>query len=127
MNPVCQNAASHGFKIHLHGKACHAARPHQGVDAIAMAVRVYSDIQIMRTRELNPIQPAIISIGEIHGGKTNNVVCDYVMMHGTIRTHDNALDNQIFKRITDIAQSVDADMGAEAAFQQNICRVTVQK
>ena len=117
LNKICQNAGSHGFRVHLKGRSCHVARPHQGVDAIAMAVRVYSDIQIMRARELNPFDPVIIGIGEIHGGKTNNVVCDQVMMHGTIRTHRNDLDEQIFARIEHIAKGVAEDMGGSAVVE----------
>jgi amidohydrolase len=114
LNNTCQNAGSHGFKIYLQGKSCHVAKPDQGVDAIAMAMRVYSDIQIMRARELNPFDPVVIGIGEIHGGKTNNVICDNVMMHGTIRTHRNDLDAHIYKRIEEIAHSVANDMGGIA-------------
>lgn len=117
LNKICQSAGSHGFKIHLYGKSCHVAKPHQGVDAIAMAVRVYNDIQIMRARELNPFDPVIIGIGEIHGGKANNVVCDEVMLHGTIRTHRNDLDQQIYSRIEQIAKSVAEDMGGTAAVE----------
>ena len=117
LNKVCQSAGSHGFKIYLNGKSCHVARPHQGVDAIAMAMRIYSDIQIMRARELNPFDPVVIGIGEIHGGKANNVVCDQVMMHGTIRTHRNEVDEHIFKRIQEIAQSVADDMGGSAVVE----------
>lgn len=117
LNKTCQSAGSHGFRIYLNGKSCHVAKPHQGVDAIAMAVRVYSDIQIMRARELNPFDPVIIGIGEIHGGHANNVICDQVMMHGTIRTHRNDLDTHIYNRIEQIAQSVAADMGGSATVE----------
>lgn len=117
LNSVCQSAGSHGFKIYLQGKSCHVAKPHQGVDAIAMAVRIYSDIQIMRARELNPFDPVVIGIGEIHGGKANNVICDSVMLHGTIRTHSNELDAHIYKRIEEIAHSVAKDMGGTARIE----------
>lgn len=117
LNKVCQSAGSHGFRIYLKGKSCHVARPHQGVDAIAMAMRVYSDIQIMRARELNPFDPVVIGIGEIHGGHANNVICDEVMMHGTIRTHRNDLDAHIYQRIEQIAHSVAADMGGSAVME----------
>ena len=117
LNKVCQSAGSHGFRIYLNGKSSHVAKPHMGVDAIAMAVRVYNDIQIMRARELNPFDPVIIGIGEFHGGHANNVVCDQVMMHGTIRTHRNDLDEHIYNRIEQIAQSVAKDMGGSAVVE----------
>ena len=117
LNNTCQSASSHGFRIHLYGKSCHVANPNRGIDAIAMAVRIYNDIQIMRARELNPIDPVVIGIGEIHGGHANNVVCDYVMMHGTIRTHRNDLDEHIYKRIEQIAECVGKDMGGSAVVE----------
>ncbi len=111
INQTCMNASSHGFILDLYGKSSHVARPHLGVDAIAMASRVYQDIQIMRAREINPFSPCVVGIGEIHGGNTNNIVCDHVMMHGTIRTLDVELDSYIFRRIGEIADAVSRDMG----------------
>ena len=113
-NKTCSNAGSHGFSINLHGKPCHVARPHQGVDAIAMAVRVYSDIQIMRARELDPLEPVVIGIGEFHGGTAKNVVCGDVTMRGTIRTLKDSVDKHVWQRINEIAQTVARDMGGTA-------------
>ena len=76
-----------------------------------MAGRVLNDIQYMRARELNPKVPVIVGIGEIHGGSTNNVVCDHVMLHGTIRTVDNKTDDYVFSRIEKIAASVTGEVG----------------
>lgn len=114
LNKTCTNACSRGFKIHLHGKSCHVASPQKGVDAIAMANRVYTDIQIMRARELNPLEPVVIGFGAIHGGEVNNIVCDYVMMNGSIRSQRTELDAHIYQRITQIADCVAKDMGGSA-------------
>ena len=113
-NKTCSNAGSHGFKIHLEGKSSHVARPHLGVDAIAMAARVYSDIQIMRARELNPLEPVVIGIGAIHGGKARNIVCDHVYLHGTVRTLHDTTDQLVMKRMEEIATNVARDMGGNA-------------
>ena len=107
----CINASSHSFRIHLQGKAAHVARPHLGVDAIAMGVRVYNDIQIMRAREMNPFDPVVIGIGEFHGGSANNVICDEVMMHGTVRALSDEVDARVFRRMEEIVQSVANDCG----------------
>lgn len=114
LSQACANASSHGFKIHLHGKSCHVARPHLGVDAIAMASRVYTAIQTMRARELNPFEPVVVGIGEIHGGNANNIVCDYVMMHGTIRALSPEMGKHVYDRIQSICQSIAKDMGGSA-------------
>lgn len=117
LNKVCQSASSHGFRIYLNGKSAHVAKPSEGVDAIAMAVRVYNDIQTMRAQELDPAEPVIIGIGEFHGGYANNVICDQVMMHGTIRAQRNELDEYIYKRIEEIACNAAAEMGGSAVVE----------
>lgn len=111
VNQTVCNASSHGFKIFLRGKSSHVASPHLGIDAIAMANRVYTDIQIMRSRELPPLEPVVLGIGEFHGGSANNVVCDEVMMHGSIRALSTQSDEYVFRRIEEISKSVSSDMG----------------
>lgn len=117
LSRTCDSACTRYFNLHLYGKASHVALPHQGVDAIAMAVRVYSDIQLMRARELNPLEKVVIGIGTIHGGEASNIICDHVEMDFTIRTQSTALDNHIYARIQQIANSVAADMGGTAEFE----------
>ena len=113
-NKTCSTAGSHGFAIHLEGKSCHVARPQQGVDAIAMAVRVYSDIQLMRARELDPLEPVVIGIGEFHSGTAKNIVSGSAVMRGTIRSLSDATDKKVWARIEQIAESVANDMGGTA-------------
>lgn len=110
----CDSACSRGFEIHLYGRSSHVARPHLGIDAIAMATRVYSDIQFMRARELNPIDSAVVGIGSIHGGETGNILCDHVVMIGTIRTTSTEVNDYIYRRLGEIAACVSADMGGTA-------------
>ena len=105
-------ASSHGFYLDIYGKSAHAAAPQYGVDAIALSYEIYGAIQLMRAREINPKAPVVVGIGEIHGGHANNVVCDYVRMHGTIRSANNETDETVFRRIDEIAKSVTATRGA---------------
>ena len=117
VNRTCNSACSRGFKLHLYGKSAHVAKPHNGIDAIAMAVRVYNDIQFMRARELNPVDKVVIGVGAIHGGTVNNIICDHVEMNVSIRTQRTELDQHIYKRITQIAESVANDMGGSAKLE----------
>ncbi len=114
LNKHCMNASSHTFEITLHGKSAHVARPQQGIDAIAMAARVYTDIQIMRAREMDPQRPVVIGIGSIHGGSAPNILCDEVSFKGTIRTLDAETDEKAWKRINEICENVARDMGGSA-------------
>jgi len=105
------NASSRSIALTLHGKASHVSAPHSGIDALAMACRVYNDIQIMRAREFNPMKPIIIGFGEIHGGTARNIVCDKVFFNGTVRALDAESDAFAARRIEEIAASVSKDMG----------------
>lgn len=120
LNYSNMSAASHGFYIDVYGKSCHVSTPQNGVDAIAMACRIFSDIQFMRARELNPKAPVVIGIGEFHGGSANNVVCDHVHMHGTIRSTDNEIDDYIYRRIGEICNAAARDLGGR-------CEVSTSK
>ena len=106
------NACSHGFFLDIYGKSAHAASHHNGIDAIALSYEIYGAMQLMRAREIDPKKPVVLGIGEIHGGHANNVVCDYVRMHGTIRSADDATDEYVYRRIGEIAASVTERVGA---------------
>ena len=120
LNRICQYASNHRFSITLKGKASHASQPHNGVDAIAMGVRVFNDIQMMRARELDPSEPVVIGIGKFHGGNADNIICNQVEMHGTIRTINDTTDAFIFRRIEEIAVSVAKDMGGSAVVKSGV-------
>lgn len=110
LNNDVMNASSRSVAIILHGKASHVSSPHLGVDAIAMACRVFNDIQIMRAREMNPMKPLVIGFGEIHGGTARNVICDKVILNGTVRSLDADSDQIAIRRIEEITASVCNDM-----------------
>ena len=107
-------ASSRTFQITLHGKTTHVAFPHNGIDAIAMAARVYTELQIMRAREMDPLKPVIIGIGTIQGGTAVNIVCDSVTLSGTIRASDSESDEKAYRRLIEIAESTAHDMGGSA-------------
>lgn len=111
VNRNVSNASSRSVKLVLNGKAAHVSAPHSGIDAIAMACRIFTDIQIMRAREFNPTKALVIGFGEIHGGTARNIICDQVVMNGTIRALDAESDQFAIKRIEEIASSVSKDMG----------------
>lgn len=74
------------FDLIIHGTGGHAARPHTGIDAIVTAADVINSIQKIVSREIDPIDPVVISFGKVAGGAARNVLCDRVELTGTART-----------------------------------------
>lgn len=79
-------AGADTFIIDLFGQAAHAARPHQGIDTIALAAHVIQAVHQIVSRRLNPVEEGVITIGTIQGGVKDNVLADHVVMTGTIRS-----------------------------------------
>ena len=114
---VCKGnsmASSRTFQIDIHGRSAHATLPQTGKDALAAAVRTYSDIQFMLSREINPFSQYVCSIGKLQAGTSQNIVADHAMMLGTIRTFDMELDAYLIKRIEEIANAAAEGIGAKA-------------
>src|SRR5688572_8307783 len=79
-------AAADNFHLVIHGSGGHAARPQNAVDPIALSPHVINAIQQVVSRRINPLEPAVITIGTINGGTVENVIPDSVTLTGTIRS-----------------------------------------
>lgn len=114
---VCKGASmasSRTFKLEFFGKSAHATLPESGCDALAAAVECYNGIQTMLARTISPFARYVCSVGKLEGGTTQNVVADYAMMLGTVRTFDIAVDTHIIESIGRIADSAAANFGCTA-------------
>ncbi|WP_414056992.1 M20 metallopeptidase family protein [Pantoea dispersa] len=78
-------ASSDEFDLVIHGKSTHAARPHMGTDPIIAAASLVTQLQTIVSRELDPANSAVLTIGHIHGGTTHNIISDSCLIQGTIR------------------------------------------
>jgi len=78
-------ASTDRFKIRIKGKGGHGSMPHQGVDAIVAASAVVMNLQTMVSREIDPVEAAVISIGKFNGGDRYNIISEEVQMEGTTR------------------------------------------
>lgn len=83
-------ASADTFEIEIFGKSAHGARPHEGVDAILVMSMAVNSLNHIVSRRIDPLHPAVISLGKVEGGKAPNVICDHVKVAGTVRTvnHD---------------------------------------
>jgi amidohydrolase len=86
-------AASDRFEILVRGKSGHAAYPHTTVDPIVAAAHLVTQLQTVVSREVNPMHPAVVTVGAIQGGTAHNIVPDSCLIKGTVRTlHARARD-----------------------------------
>lgn len=79
------HACSAQVKIVIHGKSAHAALPHLGIDAILIGSKVVEYLQSIISRNLDPRDEAVITVGSFKGGEVSNIICDKVTMLATIR------------------------------------------
>jgi len=107
-------AGTAGFEIAVSGKSSHAAMPHLGVDAIVVACQLATSLQLLVSREINPVEAAVVSITQIHGGDTMNVIADSVQLKGTVRAFSDEVFAQTEQGMRRIAAQVAGAFGATA-------------
>ncbi|MBQ9779048.1 MAG: amidohydrolase [Clostridia bacterium] len=116
ITPGPQNATSDGFMLDFYGTASHAARQHLGVDANVMAMRAFMDIELTVAKEISAKKPVIFNMGAIHGGTTNNIICDHCSMFCTLRTWEDSVAEHILDKIHRIIEAVASTAGGRATF-----------
>ena len=105
-------AASDVLRIVIHGRGGHGALPHEAVDAIAVTGQVLSALQTIVSRNVNPQETAVLTIGTVHGGANYNVIAETVEMEGTIRTFSAAVRETVVTRLKVLLDGVTAGFGA---------------
>jgi amidohydrolase len=109
-------AAVDSFKAKIIGEGCHGAYPHTGIDPIYLVAQVINAIHGVRARRINPVQPALISIGSIHAGNADNVIPAEVEIGGTIRSYDDGVRQQLWtelERALGVARALGGDYKLE--------------
>lgn len=108
-------AAADQFWIDVTGKQTHGARPWSGIDPIVVSSQIILGLQTIPSRQINSmLEPAVITVGAIHGGNRMNIVPDSVAMTGTIRTYDEGMKKDIHQRIERTATQIAQSAGAKA-------------
>lgn len=91
-------------EITVYGSGGHGAMPHTTVDPIVIASRIVLDIQTIVSREINPVKPAVVTVGAIHGGTKHNVIPDEVKMLLTIRFFEDEVYSTIRESLINITR-----------------------
>ncbi len=108
-------AAANSFNIKVKGKQTHGSRPWAGVDPVVTAAMIVNGLQTTVSRQAELTQdPAVVTVGAIHGGVRSNIIPEEVEMIGTIRTFDEGMREKIFKDIERTATMIASSQGATA-------------
>ena len=114
-------ASSDRFFITVHGKSSHGSAPENGIDAIVIASYVVTALQSIVSRNVAPLDSAVISIGKQYGGSRYNVIADEVVMEGTCRNLNPAVRNTMPARIENIIKGIVEGMGGTYDFEYMMC------
>lgn len=90
--------------ITIHGRGGHGARPHAAVDPIVTAAYLVTQLQTIVSRRVNPVEPAVVSVGSIHGGAKHNVIPDEVRLQLTVRSYSDAVRALLLDSIRQLAE-----------------------
>ena len=99
-------AAADAFEMTVRGSGGHGAMPHLAVDAVAIAAQVVTALQTIVSREVDPVEPAVLTVGEIGAGSAFNIIPETARLGGTVRTFDAVLRERIPERIEELARGV---------------------
>lgn len=108
--PIMGN--SDRFKITITGSGGHASMPHSTTDAIIVANQVVSALQTIVSRNTDPMQPAVVTVGRFDAGTKHNVIAETAELEGTIRTQSDATKVLTKKRFFEIVEQITSAMGA---------------
>ena len=99
-------------EITFKGRGAHGSAPDKSIDPVVVAARFIVDVQSVISREKDPFQFGVFSIGAIHGGTTGNIIPDSVDLRGTIRSYDPVVRSKVAEGIQRTAKAAAAMAGA---------------
>jgi amidohydrolase len=111
-------AAADWFTIKIKGKQTHGAYPWSGVDPITTAAQIIQGLQMIVSRQSELVKaPVVITVGRIAGGVRENIIPEELVMAGTIRTLDDAMQRETHEKIKTTAAKIAESVGATATVE----------
>ncbi len=107
-------AAADGFEMEILGSGGHGAMPHLAADAVVIAAQVVTALQTVVSREVDPVEPAVLTVGEIGAGTAFNIIPEKARIGGTVRTLNADLRRRMPGRIEGVARGVAQGMRGDA-------------
>ena len=113
VRPGPQMSASDGIQVVMHGRGGHGSRPHSTIDPIVMAASTIMRLQTVVSREVDPRDLAVVTVGAIHAGTKNNIIPAEAMMQLSLRYPDEQLREKVLSKVERVIRAEAAASGAE--------------
>ena len=114
LRPGAIMAAADYVQIDIEGKGAHAARPHLGIDSVLVGAQIINALQSIVSRNVDPLEAAVVSICMFHAGSTDNVIPQTAQLRGTARSLIPSVQELLEKRVPEIAETTAKLYGAKA-------------
>jgi len=114
-------ASADAFSISLTSSGGHAAMPHQTTDPVLAAAQLIVALQTLVSRESPPLEPAVLTIGSIHGGTAPNIIPERVDLQGTLRVFDPTLRERLLVRMRELLDGIATTFRVGAKLQMTDC------
>jgi len=108
------HASTDRFVLSITGRGAHGAKPHFSIDPILAGAHFVTAVHSIVSRNLDPTQTAVISIGQFTAGSTANVIPESAYLQGTIRTFSEPVRETIIRRLKELAASLEPGFGVQA-------------
>ena len=106
-------SSADAFDITLKGREGHGAHPHMGIDALAAGAYLVAQLQTIVSREVKPLSPAVLTVGEFHAGTARNIIAGAAQLKGIVRTMEAGVSAQIEAAMRRMLEGIKASMRVE--------------
>jgi amidohydrolase len=117
VTPGAIMAAAEKWYCTVQGKGGHGAAPHQAADPVVATAQIVTALQTIVSRNVNPLETAVVSVGSVHGGNAFNVIPPQVELNGTVRSYNPQVREMVLQRMHEIVAGVAAACGVEAKLE----------
>jgi len=116
LRPGPMMAAQDEFEASIVGKGGHGAMPHEALDPVVAAAQAIVALQSIVARSVDPIQPAVVSVGSLHAGTAANVIPERATMRGTLRSFDEGVRATLRRRVQEVLEGTALAAGCRLEF-----------
>ena len=120
--PAGALAAVDHFRVTIRGEQAHGAAPHLSVDPVVTAAQTITALQTIRSRNLSPLAPSVVTVGIVRGGTRFNIIPGEVLLEGTVRTYDPDVQDTVERRMREIVDGITRAAGG--SFELEYDRIT---